>query len=176
MLRTSKNSCSFVANGSRGSKKFLHKAATGPVWLKEATISALVSAALHHLDGQAYQLHAFCIMSNHVHVLFTPLLKEASLKETTKDGRLAFESIDPTLDVIMKSIKGYSAREANKVLGRKGRFWEPESYDHEVRDKEELWRIVRYIVDNPVKAGIVECWQDYTNTWVANGLKASLDG
>jgi REP-associated tyrosine transposase len=67
----------------------------------------------------------------------------------------------------MKSIKGYTAREANRVLGRKGNFWEPENYDHYVRDATEYERIVRYVLNNPVKAGLVSHWQE----WVWNYLQ-----
>ena len=155
-------------------EEILHKAASGPVWLKDPAVAAIVSECLYYLDGRAYRLHAFCIMSNHVHVLFTPLLDESSLRETTQDGRLAFESSDPTLAAIMKSIKGYSARKANEVLGRKGRLWEPESYDRQVRNEDEFWRIVKYIVNNPVKAGIVTNWQEFPYTWTAEGIAGSF--
>jgi putative transposase len=59
----------------------------------------------------------------------------------------------------MHSIRQHTAFEANKVLGRNGRFWQPESHDHVVRDEQELQRIRRYILENPVKAGLVENWQ-----------------
>ncbi|HUR98602.1 MAG TPA: hypothetical protein VMZ26_11110 [Pyrinomonadaceae bacterium] len=65
----------------------------------------------------------------------------------------------------MKSIKGYTAREANKILNRKGSFWEAESYDHEVADDEEFNRIVRYVLNNPVKAGLVKDWRDWKWNW-----------
>ena len=61
----------------------------------------------------------------------------------------------------MQSIKGYTARKANKVLGRSGSFWEHESYDRWARDAEELQRMVLYIANNPVKAGLVESWRDW---------------
>jgi hypothetical protein len=55
---------------------------------------------------------------------------------------------------IMQSVKRYSARRCNERLGRTGTFWQDESHDHCVRDDEELLRIVRYIEENPVKAGL----------------------
>lgn len=70
----------------------------------------------------------------------------------------------------MQSIKGYSAREANRLLNRKGQFWEPESYDHEVRDLNEFWRIVRYILRNPVKARLADTWEAWPFSWVAPEL------
>ena len=52
-------------------------------------------------------------------------------------------------------IKGFSAHQANRILGRQGRFWQDESYDHLVRDDREFRRVQRYIEHNPVRAGLV---------------------
>ena len=67
----------------------------------------------------------------------------------------------------MKSVKGISAREANKILNRKGSFWQSESYDHIVRNEEELERIIKYVIYNPVKAGLVDKWEDWENNYIA---------
>ena len=139
----------------------------GPVWLRDSRIAKIVANSLNHLNGKAYDLHAFCIMCNHVHSLFTPFLDEQSLIEVP-GGPPRFESEDPTLGAIMKSLKGYTAREANRVLGRRGQFWEPESYDHEVRNAQEFFRIRRYILNNPVKAGLVTDWRDWRWSWAEN--------
>lgn len=137
----------------------------GPLWLKDPAIAEIVANSLHHLNGTHYSLHAFCLMANHAHTLFTPFLNERSLIEIPRP-RLRFESSDPTLNVIMKSLKGYTAREANKVLRRKGQFWDSESYDHEVRNGQEFARIKRYILNNPVKAGLVSDWRDWKWSWL----------
>jgi putative transposase len=141
----------------------------GPLWLKDPAIAEVVANSLHHHNGSSYSLHAFCIMANHVHTLFTPFLNERSLHEI-RGTPLRFESDDPTLDVIMKSLKGYTAREANRILGRKGQFWEPESYDHEVRDGQEFVRIKNYILNNPVKARLISDWRDWKWSWVDPSL------
>jgi REP element-mobilizing transposase RayT len=139
----------------------------GPVWLKDPAIAQIVADSLHFLDGSAYDLHAFSVMPNHGHVLFTPFLNNCSLTEVRSDhGLVRFESNHRTLDSIMKSLKGFTAREANKILGRRGQFWDTESYDHEVRDGLEFKRIKRYILNNPVKAGLVQDWRDWTWNWV----------
>ena len=75
-------------------------------------------------------------------------------------------SSDPTLAAIMQSLKGYTARRANQIIGRTGRFWDTESYDREIRDAEEFRRVVRYVINNPVKAGIVPSWEDYKWTYL----------
>src|SRR5713226_8726531 len=80
-------------------------------------------------------------MSNHVHVLLLPKIPPSRL---------------------LQSLKGATAREANRMLGRTGEtFWQAESYDHWVRDEKERERIVSYIEDNAVKAGLVKRAEDY---------------
>ena len=88
-----------------------------------------------------YKLRAYGILSNHVHALLLPKVSQARL---------------------LQSLKGSTAREANRVLGRTGeRFWQAESYDHWVRDDHELERIVAYIENNPVKAGLAARPEEY---------------
>ncbi len=107
--------------------------------------SLLRGAELGH-----YQLGAFAIMANHVHVLLLPRIPPSRL---------------------LKSLKGYTAHEANRMLGRTGEpFWQRESYDHWVRNEEEWGRIAAYIGNNPVKAGLVSSaeqyrWSSAHETW-----------
>jgi hypothetical protein len=63
---------------------------------------------------------------------------------------------------LLKSLKGATARESNRLLNRTGeQFWQHESYDHWVRDQREWDRIARYIERNPMKAGLVSRIEDY---------------
>jgi hypothetical protein len=63
---------------------------------------------------------------------------------------------------LLKSLKGATARESNRLLNRTGeQFWQRESYDHSVRDQREWDRIARYIERNPMKAGLVSRIEDY---------------
>jgi putative transposase len=93
-------------------------------------------------------------MANHVHVLLRPLVSPSQL---------------------LKSLKGSTAREANRLLNRTGeQFWQRESYDHWVRNQAEWDRIARYIERNPVKAGLVSRIEDYE--WSsANGVHMSVN-
>lgn len=125
----------------------------GPIYLAVDEIANLVKESIHHRDGKVYKLHAYCIMSNHVHVLFTPL---------REDGGTYY-----AMSKIMQSLKGYTAYEANRLLGRSGQFWQDESYDHAVRDADEYQRIVRYILNNPVKAGLVKGSKDWPWSYVS---------
>ncbi len=139
----------------------LHRANNGPTWLKDDQVAKIVADALLCRDGDVYRLDAYCIMSNHVHVVFAPSLSEEELREVSLPEGLRFVSKNPPLDAIMKSLKGYTAWGANRALGRKGTFWEEESYDHVVRDGAEFDRIVNYVLNNPVKAGLVKDWQEW---------------
>jgi putative transposase len=64
--------------------------------------------------------------------------------------------IATSLSTITKGLKGYTAREANRILQRTGQpFWQQESFDHWPRNQDEFLRIIAYIENNPVKAGLV---------------------
>ncbi|MFT3742951.1 MAG: hypothetical protein QM785_01535 [Pyrinomonadaceae bacterium] len=161
----------FHRNWFRKFEEVLHNETTGPAWLVEREVAAMIYESLIHRHGKEYDLKAFSIMSNHVHAVFKPYLSERSLIETREGHRTRFESSEPTLAVIMRSLKGYTARTANKILNRSGSFWEAESYDHEVRNNEEFFRIVKYVLQNPVKAGLVDSWQRWEWNWVADDLR-----
>ncbi|MBI1760099.1 MAG: hypothetical protein HYR56_01560 [Acidobacteria bacterium] len=144
----------------------LHAAQTGPRWLAEEKIAALVANSLHWRDGKVYRLDAYCIMSNHVHVVFAPFLTETSLHAlAAPDEDVLYESTEPPLDVIMHSLKSYTSNQANALLQRAGTFWARESYDHVIRDAGEYDRVVNYVLNNPVKAGLVTTWHDWPWNW-----------
>src|SRR2546421_555517 len=84
-------------------------------------------------------------------------------RQTLLDEAPVGESEDARspLAEIMHSLKSYTAHEANKLLGRSGQFWQHESYDHWVRDDDELERVVAYINANPVAAGLVARAEDW---------------
>ena len=66
------------------------------------------------------------------------------------------------LSTITKSIKGHTAREANRILKRTGeKFWQQESFDHWPRDEDEFFQIIRYIENNPVNAGLVKSPEEW---------------
>jgi REP-associated tyrosine transposase len=121
----------------------LDKAETGPVWLKEVAIANLIQETLLERYAYLYRLQAYVVMANHLHVFLNP-------------------EKESTIASITKNIKGYTAREANKLLGRTGKtFWQDESFDHWARDRAEFFRIVKYIERNPVKARLVEKPEDW---------------
>ncbi len=125
----------------------LNMAQFGPTWLRDPRIARLVSDSLHYRHNRVYTLHAFCIMPNHVHVVFTPLPES--------------EGTYYSMAKIMQSLKGYTAYQANRILGRRGAFWQHESFDHVVRSAAEGQRILNYVLNNPVKAGLVQDWSEW---------------
>jgi REP element-mobilizing transposase RayT len=128
--------------------KLLAQYKNGPVYLNNTRIAETVASSLQYHDSADYDLLCYCIMSNHVHIVFTLL----------DDAR--------SLDKIMFSIKRYTAGEANKILNRRGQFWQHESYDHIVRNEKALYNIINYVINNPVDAGLVIKWQDWKWTYL----------
>lgn len=138
----------------------LHRRSNGPYDLQEPQVAALVAESLRYRDGRVYTLHAFCIMPNHVHLVCTPL--PVVVEQVGRFGKSPYYP----LAQILHSLKRYTAREANRLLGRTGPFWQHESYDHAVRDAAELERIIRYVVNNPVAAGLVKEANEWPWTYV----------
>ena len=95
----------------------------------------MVADALRHFDNQRYSLFAWCVMPNHVHVLVRVF-----------PGH--------TLAEVVHSWKSFSAKRANELLNHAGSFWQREYYDHLIQDESEFERAVRYVAENPEKAGL----------------------
>lgn len=152
----------------------LDKAACGPKWLKDERVAAVVAEGLQSLDGDAYRLDAYCVMSNHVHVVFKPSLTASEFREAFDEyGHVAFRCEHPGLSRIMHSLKGRSARECNRVLQRTGQFWEHESFDHVVREG-RFYSAIRYTLNNPVKARLVENWRQWRWSYCRKELSDKL--
>lgn len=111
-------------------------AGNGQCWLRDPEVARIVTDALHHFNGQRYQLHVFCVMPNHVHVLVETLTPEHPLEK------------------IVHSWKSFTANRINQVVGRSGQVWQHEPFDHIVRDEAEYRNQVAYVLNNPAKAGI----------------------
>lgn len=86
-------------------------------------------------------------------------------ERTVKPTHVGVTAPYPLTDTL-KLLKGRTARYCNQELHRTGKFWHHESYDHVVRNQKEYERIVWYILNNPVKAGLVETWKDWKFTFV----------
>ena len=143
---------------------YLDTNSRGPNWLSEKALSQMVAEKMHEMDGVRYELIAYTIMYNHVHIL----INTTGFNTSTSIDKSGKTKNYPLADT-MRLLKGSTSRACNNSLGRKGAFWHHESYDHFVRNEEELNRIIKYIVNNPVKAGLVDDWQDWKFTFLAGG-------
>ena len=114
----------------------------GNCYLKQPGLGAMVQNALLFHDEIKYRLSAWAIMPNHVHLLCTP-------------------AIGHNLAEIMHSLKSYTANQANKTLGRKGRFWQKEYFDRYIRNARHFASVMAYIENNPVKARLCEKAEDW---------------
>jgi putative transposase len=122
--------------------RYLDTTRNGPMFLRHPEVARLIVEVLKLGSEQSrYDLGAFVVMANHVHVLLRP---------QQKPGR------------VLQWLKGTTARQANQFLSRAGEpFWQRESYDHWARNDHEMNRIAAYIENNPVKAGLVAEASEY---------------
>ena len=102
----------------------------------------IVLSSLQWLDEQGQiRLEAAVVMPDHLHFVA--------------------ELSDGNLSMLMQSLKGYSARKINELLGRKGPLWQPQYHDHAIRKDEVLEEVTLYCLHNPVRAGLVENFRNY---------------
>ncbi len=132
-------------------ERLLHMIQSGPRYLAEERIAEIVAEAIHHRDGSKYILHAYSIMSNHVHMII----------ELPPEG---------VLYDILRELKGWTGKECNKILNRHGDFWQHEGYDHVIR-KGRFGYAVAYVLNNPVKARIVKHWREHRWTYLSPKLQ-----
>ncbi len=120
----------------------------GACHLKDEQVAQVVADALKKFDGQHYRLLAFTLMPNHVHVLFHVDL--VPMKKIVQDW------------------KGSTSRAINQMLGRTGKiFWQADYWDTYMRDPEHEQTTIRYIRNNPVKAGLAADWKLWPWTYIA---------
>ena len=139
---------------ARKLEDFLDQGA-GTCILCQPRIADIVASALKQFDGTRYRMLAWCVMPNHVHVVFLPFV-EYDLAE------------------ILHAWKSFTGVEINRQLSRSGQLWQREYYDHLIRDKEQLKRAIRYTVENPLKAGMTK-WPYVYASAEAFGGPAYLD-
>jgi REP element-mobilizing transposase RayT len=123
--------------------------------LEDPELARSIVEALYFFAGQRYDLLAFVVMPSHIHWVFQPL---AAWVDTL--GTLETCPTTPRQRIV-HSVNRHTAAACNRLRGASGAFWQRESYDHWVRDVEELERIIRYVEANPVKAGLVQALEDW---------------
>ena len=135
----------------------LDRCDTGPTWLKVPEVAELVCNAIHHRHPGQYKLLCFCIMPNHVHQVIVHTHEELAIYK------------------VLESLKRYTATRANRILGRTGHsFWQDETFDHVIRIG-KLHATVQYVLNNPVKAGLVSKWSEWPYSWVDSDLQGQID-
>lgn len=116
--------------------RLLHQALDqchGQCVLRDPAGAQIVATALEHFHGSRVWTGDYVVMPNHVHALLTPMN-------------------DNELEDVLHSIKSFTANRINERLQRSGVLWQRESYDHIVRDREQLHAYQAYIAANPAKA------------------------
>ncbi len=142
------------ANHNAGKRFFgafdtaLDQAEHGPCYLTNPAEAAIVQASLHFLDGPGYELLAYCLMSNHVHLVV----------------RLPFDVSTPLARTLQR-LKSHTARHLNRLRESTGQVWQRESYDHRIRNDRELAATLAYTLNNPVKAGLAQEWKQWPYTY-----------
>ena len=127
-------------------------AGPGPFWLRDPRVAKLVATTLHYGEATRhyYDLYAWMIMPNHVHVVLKPRIE---------------------LSVILRWLKGRTAHTANRLLGRTGTaFWQDESFDHWIRSNHELHGLIEYVENNPVHAGLAQVASEWP--WSSASFRA----
>jgi putative transposase len=137
----------------------LDGAETGPTWLAQDSIAQIVVDAMLKRDRNDYDLVAYTVMPNHVHLI----ISTEDLGRGSSRQRIVAET---SVERVCRLLKGATAYACNRALNRSGQFWQHESYDHLIRSDEELERTIRYVLNNPVKAGLVATWQQWRWNYV----------
>ena len=101
----------------------------------------LVVQALIHEQPRAATL-CFVLMPDHLHWL-------VQLQQ------------DHSFSTIMQSMKSRSSHDINRLLGRTGKVWQSGYHDHGLRMEEDVKGIARYIIANPIRAGLVSSVMEY---------------
>ena len=97
---------------------------------------------------------AFCIMPNHIHLMI--------------------RTHDNPLGELMRHLKGRTARAINKTLGNSGQFWAREYFDRYIRDSDHFMACLKYIIENPIKAGLTKEPLEWPGTWIAPDVRQKL--
>lgn len=126
----------------------LDKNLNEPYWLKNEKVARIVLDSLHYYNDKQYKLWCASIMSNHVHILLSTLPGS------------------PLLNVILQSHKKFTAVQSNKILQRSGKFWAEESFDTLIRNNRHFFAVANYILQNPVKAGLIKNWKEWNWSYI----------
>ncbi len=147
-----KNEIKFIASGLRNNstedfeKKLVEQkiekmqeyldAGFGNCILRNPILASIVVDSILEYAAGRYEIHAWCVMPNHVHALI--------------------KTTEFSLSSIIRSWKSYTANKINKTIGKQQNIWQREYFDRYIRDDKHFIDTINYIEDNPVKAGLVK--------------------
>ena len=115
----------------------------GVCHLRDPDLADLVAGAIRFFEGQRYELRAWVVMPNHAHIVVWPMPNHR-------------------LSDVLHTWKSFTSHEINKRLPTKVvPFWQGESYEHLIRDDEDLHRCCHYTLMNPVNAGLCARLEDW---------------
>ena len=132
--------------------ELLDKGTYGKKYLSLPSVAEEAIQPIHFVDGKEYKLLCYCIMPNHIHLVFRLLPTNSGISK------------------IMQSIKRISGRECNKVLKRKGKFWQVESFDRLIRTDRELFNVIKYVLDNPINAELVMESKEWKYSYLCDSI------
>jgi REP element-mobilizing transposase RayT len=121
-------------------------------WIFPPAARDIVLASCLHDHRKRYELYVAVVMPDHVHLILTPMVDERRAQ--------IFSLIE-----IMQAIKGASARAINQRRKRRGAVWQEESFDRVLRSTEGLDAKLDYVLQNPVRKGLVGDWRKYRWAW-----------
>lgn len=136
----------------------------GNCWFNRNDIADLLRDKFHEFDDKYYELQAYTIMPNHVHLVINTITQFL-----TADNLVLNSPPDNfvPLSKILGLIKGAVSYKANRILDAEklrlddAPFFMKDSYDHFIRNEKEWENIIRYVLNNPVKAGLVTSQEDW---------------
>lgn len=127
----------------------------GSCILKEPPVRLAMANELAAMDETWYRLLGYCLMPNHVHLVFE-------------------QKEEIPLGTVMRRLKSQTSRAVNKAIGRTGPLWQLDYFDRFVRDARHMEQVMSYVVLNPVKAGLVSTWREWPGTWLRSDWKDYL--
>ncbi len=121
-------------------------------WVLPPTAREIVLSSCCHDHRRRYELYVAVVMTDHVHLILTPMVDEARREICS-------------LVEILRTIKSASAHRVNRAMGRTGAVWQEESFDRALRSSENLDGRIEYVLLNPVRKGLAQDWREYPWVW-----------
>lgn len=135
-----------------GSRTFFISFCASQRWILPPAARDIVMETCCRGNGHRYDLYSVVVMPDHVHLALSPRRNDEGWTYAVAE--------------IMQEIKSVSSHRINKETGHRGRVWQEESFDRAMRTAEDLELKIDYMIDNPVRAGLVTTASAYRWIWV----------